>query len=93
MSATSAELAAFVPQALSRARAQRPLVPCLTNTGVADFTANVLYAVGSAPAMVDVPDEAGLRRYRLCRRDRPRDAARRTANRCGRSDPGGRLRR
>ena len=59
MTTTSGDLAAFVPQALARVRAQHPLVQCLTNTVVADFTANVLYAVGSTPAMVDVPDEAG----------------------------------
>lgn len=39
-------------------RAQGPLVQCLTNIVVAPFTANVLLAVGAAPAMVDVPEEA-----------------------------------
>lgn len=41
-------------------REQGPLVQCLTNIVVAPFTANVLLAVGAAPAMVDVPHEAGL---------------------------------
>jgi hydroxyethylthiazole kinase len=58
MSTTPAELAAFVPQALAQVRARNPLVQCLTNTVVTNFTANVLYAVGSTPAMVDVPSEA-----------------------------------
>ncbi len=40
-------------------REQGPLVQCLTNIVVAPFTANVLLAVGAAPAMVDVPQEAG----------------------------------
>lgn len=40
-------------------REQAPLVQCLTNIVVAPFTANVLLAVGAAPAMVDVPGEAG----------------------------------
>lgn len=33
---------------------------CVTNTVVTNFTANVLLAVGAAPAMVDIPGEAGL---------------------------------
>lgn len=41
-------------------REQGPLVQCLTNIVVAPFTANVLLAVGAAPAMVDVPIEAGV---------------------------------
>ncbi len=32
---------------------------CITNAVVTNFTANVLLAVGAAPAMVDIPDEAG----------------------------------
>lgn len=59
MSTTPAELAAFVPRALAQVRARNPLVQCLTNAVVTDFTANVLYALGSTPAMVDVPQEAG----------------------------------
>lgn len=59
MSTTPTDLAAFLPQALAQVRARNPLVQCLTNTVVSNFTANVLYAVGSTPAMVDIPDEAG----------------------------------
>lgn len=36
-----------------------PLVQCLTNAVVMNFTANVLLAAGAAPAMVDIPGEAG----------------------------------
>lgn len=45
--------------ALGALRASSPLVQCLTNTVVTNFTANVLLAVGGSPAMVDVPGEAG----------------------------------
>lgn len=44
--------------ALDGLRAQPPLVQCLTNIVVAQWTANVLLAVGAAPAMVDNPREA-----------------------------------
>lgn len=40
-------------------RERGPLVQCLTNAVVTGFTANVLLALGAAPAMVDIPDEAG----------------------------------
>lgn len=40
-------------------RARRPLVQCLTNSVVTNVTANVLLALGAAPAMVDIPGEAG----------------------------------
>lgn len=46
--------------ALARLREAAPLVQCITNTVVTGFTANVLLAVGAAPAMVDIPEEAGL---------------------------------
>lgn len=45
--------------ALGALRASSPLVQCLTNTVVTNFTANVLLAAGGSPAMVDVPGEAG----------------------------------
>ena len=52
-----------VPSELSAAlrtlRERPPLVQCLTNIVVAQWTANVLLAVGAAPAMVDNPREAG----------------------------------
>ena len=51
---------AAVSAAWDALREQGPLVQCLTNIVVAPFTANVLLAVGAAPAMVDVPQEAGL---------------------------------
>jgi hydroxyethylthiazole kinase len=44
---------------LDRLRETSPLVQCLTNTVVANVTANALLALGAAPAMVDLPDEAG----------------------------------
>lgn len=40
-------------------RERSPLVQCLTNAVVTGFTANVLLALGAAPAMVDIPGEAG----------------------------------
>jgi hydroxyethylthiazole kinase len=40
-------------------RTGAPLVHCLTNTVVQTITANVLLAIGAAPAMVDAPEEAG----------------------------------
>lgn len=46
--------------ALAALREQQPLVQCITNIVVAQWTANVLLAAGAAPAMVDHPDEAGL---------------------------------
>ena len=45
--------------ALTALRDRPPLVQCLTNIVVAGWTANVLLAVGAAPAMVDNPHEAG----------------------------------
>ena len=44
--------------ALTALREQPPLVQCLTNTVAAGWTANVLLAIGAAPAMVDNPREA-----------------------------------
>lgn len=46
--------------ALDRVRAAGPLVHCLTNDVVVNFTANALLAVGAAPAMVDIPEESGI---------------------------------
>jgi len=43
---------------LERIRARHPLVHCLTNHVVKNFTANVLLALGAAPAMVEHADEA-----------------------------------
>lgn len=43
---------------LTTLRQRSPLVHCLTNHVVKNFTANVLLAVGAAPAMVEHPVEA-----------------------------------
>lgn len=56
---TSEDLSSFTAEALDRVRTSSPLVQCLTNSVVVNFTANVLLAVGAAPAMVDIPEEAG----------------------------------
>lgn len=47
------------PQALTALRTESPLVQCVTNAVASSFTANVLIALGAAPAMVDIPSEAG----------------------------------
>jgi hydroxyethylthiazole kinase len=44
---------------LRRLRLRAPLVQCLTNSVATNISANVLLALGAAPAMVDIPDEAG----------------------------------
>jgi len=49
---------AAVATILERLRTRRPLVHCLTNHVVKGFTANVLLALGAAPAMVEHPEEA-----------------------------------
>lgn len=46
-------------QLLADLRGTVPLVQCVTNAVVTNFTANVLLAIGAAPAMVDLPGEAG----------------------------------
>ncbi|WP_203582048.1 hydroxyethylthiazole kinase [Microbacterium hibisci] len=46
--------------ALTALREAAPLVQCLTNAVVTNYTANALLAVGAAPAMCDIPGEAGL---------------------------------
>ncbi len=47
-----------VVRTLEQLRKRRPLVHCLTNGVVKNFTANVLLAIGAAPAMVEHPEEA-----------------------------------
>lgn len=59
MTNDSAIGAADCADALRVLRERSPLVQCLTNIVVAQWTANVLLAVGAAPAMVDNPEEAG----------------------------------
>lgn len=41
-------------------RDNSPLVGCITNTVVTNYTANLLLAVGAAPAMVDIVGESGI---------------------------------
>jgi hydroxyethylthiazole kinase len=59
MTRTPKNLIEATAAAWDAVRDRGPLVQCLTNTVVANFTANVLLAIGAAPAMVDIPDEAG----------------------------------
>ncbi len=47
-----------VAAALDAVRTRAPLVQCLTNVVVAQWTANTLLALGAAPAMVDNPRES-----------------------------------
>lgn len=51
---------ATIAEALNVVRQAEPLVQCLTNTVVTNWTANVLLATGLSPAMVDNPHEAGV---------------------------------
>lgn len=45
---------------LADLRGAPPLVQCITNAVVTNFTANALLALGASPAMCDIPGEAGL---------------------------------
>lgn len=47
-------------EALAALRDSPPLVQCITNAVVTNFTANALLALGAAPAMCDIPGEAGM---------------------------------
>lgn len=42
----------------ARVRESAPLVHCLTNMVVSNFTANVLLALGASPAMVNAPEDS-----------------------------------
>ncbi|WP_091225713.1 hydroxyethylthiazole kinase [Microbacterium sp. 3J1] len=53
-------LVASAAELLSAVREAPPLTHCITNSVVTGFTANVLLALGAAPAMVDIVGEAGL---------------------------------
>ena len=44
---------------LERVRKNAPLTHVITNDVVTGFTANVLLALGAAPAMITAPEEAG----------------------------------
>jgi hydroxyethylthiazole kinase len=52
-------IAASAAELLSALRETPPLTHCITNTVVTGFTANVLLALGAAPAMVDIVSESG----------------------------------
>ena len=45
---------------LTKMRREVPLVHCITNHVVTNFTANVLLSAGAAPAMIHDPEEAAL---------------------------------
>lgn len=55
----SADLPARAARLLHAVRQEQPLIQCLTNSVVTNFTANVLLAVGASPAMTDIGGEAG----------------------------------
>ncbi|MEU4017184.1 hydroxyethylthiazole kinase [Microbacterium sp. NPDC028030] len=57
---TTIDLADGAAALLEVLRAAPPLTHCITNAVVTGFTANVLLALGAAPAMVDIVDEAGM---------------------------------
>ena len=59
MTRTPEQLVEFTCSALDEMRAQAPLVQCITNSVVVNFTANALLALGASAAMVDIPGEAG----------------------------------
>ncbi|MGF3057452.1 hydroxyethylthiazole kinase [Microbacterium sp. YY-01] len=59
MSATAIPIAHRSATLLNALRDTEPLVHCITNNVVTNFTANALLALGAAPAMVDVIGEAG----------------------------------
>lgn len=53
-------LAQDAAAALEDLRTAAPLVQCITNSVVTNFTANVLLAVGASPAMTDIQGEGGV---------------------------------
>ena len=59
MTYTPDQLVSRTTETLGQLRSRTPLVQCLTNSVVVNFTANALLAVGAAAAMVDIPEEAG----------------------------------
>jgi len=59
VTSTSAVTPQDLADALTALHERPPLVQCLTGIVVASWTANVLHAVGAAPAMVDNAKEAG----------------------------------
>lgn len=57
---TGTDYAAIAAELLDTVRAAGPLTHCITNSVVTGFTANVLLALGAAPAMVDIVGESGM---------------------------------
>lgn len=55
-----ARIPAVAAELLLEVRTAPPLTHCITNNVVTGFTANVLLAVGAAPAMVDIIGEAEM---------------------------------
>ncbi|WP_438612639.1 hydroxyethylthiazole kinase [Kocuria cellulosilytica] len=53
-------LAEDAAAALEDLRSAAPLVQCITNAVVTNFTANALLAVGASPAMTDIQGEGGV---------------------------------
>jgi len=56
----SATLVEDAARLLTFLRAEPPLTHCITNAVVTGFTANVLLAIGAAPAMVDIVGESEM---------------------------------
>src|SRR5947209_207690 len=59
MRAPQSNLPQAAAEILARIRVRAPHVHCITNTVAQAFTANVLLAAGSVPAMTIAPDEVG----------------------------------
>lgn len=59
MACTPSTLPTAAPHGPDAVREAQPLVQCLTNTVTVGLVANALLAIGAAPAMADVPGEAG----------------------------------
>jgi len=56
----STHLAESAALLLTKLRAEPPLTHCITNSVVTGFTANVILAIGAAPAMVDIVGETEM---------------------------------
>jgi hydroxyethylthiazole kinase len=56
---TPKNLISYTQSAVEEVRYQTPLVQCITNNVVINFTANALLSVGAAAAMVDIPTDSG----------------------------------
>jgi hydroxyethylthiazole kinase len=59
MTRTPEPSTAHLTRRLDELRASSPLVQCITNQVVINFTANALLALGASPAMTDIPGESG----------------------------------